>query len=326
MNSFGSVFKVQLFGESHGKTVGVVIDGCPPGIEISEEDFAKDLARRKSGDLGTSVRIESDVPKILSGIFNGFSTGAPIAIIFKNENIQSETYAVFFEHPRPGHADFIAMKKYRGFADLRGGGHFSGRMTLPLTAAGVVAKKIIADIKISAALVEAGGSRDIIKVVQQAIAAGDSIGGIVECRAANVPIGIGEPFFDSLESQISRIIFAIPGVKAIEFGAGFEAAQMKGSEHNDLILNENGETSTNHSGGVNGGVSNGNELFFRVAVKPTPSIALPQETFNMKSKKIETLQIKGRHDACFALRIPPVVEAATAIALADLALPERKNR
>lgn len=326
MNSFGSVFKVQLFGESHGKTVGVVIDGCPPGIEISEEDFAKDLARRKSGDLGTSVRIESDVPKILSGIFNGFSTGAPIAIIFKNENIQSETYAVFFEHPRPGHADFVAMKKYRGFADLRGGGHFSGRMTLPLTAAGVVAKKIIADIKISAALVEAGGSRDIIKAVQQAIAAGDSIGGIVECRAANVPIGIGEPFFDSLESQISRIIFAIPGVKAIEFGAGFEAAQMKGSEHNDLILNENGETSTNHSGGINGGVSNGNELFFRVAVKPTPSIALPQETFNMKSKKIETLQIKGRHDACFALRIPPVVEAATAIALADLALPERKNR
>ncbi|MDR0364118.1 MAG: chorismate synthase [Bacteroidales bacterium] len=320
MNSFGRIFRIHLFGESHGKAIGVVIDGCPPGIEISAECFAQDLFRRKSGASGTTTRIECDIPNIISGVYNDFSTGSPIMLLFRNENTQSETYASFSDLPRPGHVDFVVREKYCGFADLRGSGHFSGRITLPLTAAGVVAKKIIAGITVSAELVEAGGSKNIEDTVQNAVAKGDSIGGVIECKATNLPVGLGEPFFDGLESLISHIVFAIPGIKAIEFGAGFSAASMKGSEHNDFILNEEGKTKTNHAGGINGGISNGNELFFRVAVKPASSILLPQETYNIKSKKIEPLKIEGRHDSCFVLRVPPIIEAATAIALADLSL------
>lgn len=318
MNSFGRIFRIQLFGESHGHSVGVVIDGCPPGIVVTEEMFGTDLARRKTGAAGTSPRTEDDIPEIVSGVYNGHATGAPIAILFQNKNTQANDYDRFRDMPRPGHADFVAMEKYKGFADLRGGGHFSGRLTVALVAAGVIAKQIIDPVEVTATLIEAGGDENIERNIQQAIQLHDSIGGVVACRVRNLPVGLGEPFFDGLESLISHIVFAIPGIKAIAFGSGFEAAKMRGSEHNDLFIDERGTTATNHAGGINGGISNGNELYFEVAVKPPSSIGATQETFHFKSKKTESLTIAGRHDACFAWRVPPIIEAATAIVLADL--------
>jgi len=318
MNSFGKMFRVSLFGESHGACVGVVVDGCPAGIKVDEQLFMSDLSRRKAGKVGTTARNEADIPEIASGVFQGFTTGAPIALLFRNQDINSSDYVQINHIPRPGHADFVASKKYHGFADLRGGGHFSGRLTVVLTAAGVIAKEIIKPAQITAQLLEAGGSADIEKQVEAAAQQKDSIGGLIACHVKGLLVGVGAPFFDGVESVISHAIFAIPGIKAIAFGSGFEAASMKGSEHNDLIINEKGTTKTNHAGGVNGGISNGNEIYFRVAVKPTSSIGLPQQTFNFTTKTMDTLLIEGRHDVCFALRLPPVVEAATAIALADL--------
>ena len=318
MNTFGNIFKVSLFGESHGACAGVVVDGCPTGIKLDEQLFLPDLSRRKSGTAGTTSRNESDIPEIISGVYNGFTTGAPITLLFHHQDINSADYAQTAHIPRPGHADFVALKKYHGFADLRGGGHFSGRLTVALTAAGVIAKEIIKPAHITAHLVEAGGSADIEKQITEATQQKDSIGGVIACHINALPVGTGAPFFDGLESVISHAVFAIPGIKAIAFGAGFEAAAMKGSEHNDVIINEKGTTKTNHAGGINGGISNGNEIYFRVAVKPTPSIGTPQQTFNFTTKTMDTLSLEGRHDVCFALRLPPVVEAATAIALADL--------
>ena len=326
MNSFGKIFKITLFGESHGVCVGVVIDGCPEGIRLDEQTFTHDLSRRKSGVSGTTTRNETDTPEIISGIYNGFTTGAPITLLFHNQDINPTDYTPFNHFPRPGHADFVTLKKYRGFADMRGGGHFSGRLTVALTAAGVIAKEIIKPAQITAELVEVGGSANIEQKVKEATQRKDSLGGLIACRVKELPVGVGAPFFDGLESVISHAVFAIPGIKGIAFGAGFEAASMKGSEHNDMIIDETGTTKTNHAGGINGGISNGNEIYFRVAVKPTPSIALPQRTFNFQSKIIDTLTIEGRHDVCFALRLPPVVEAATAIALADLWLTEGKRK
>ncbi len=319
MNSFGRIFRVTLFGESHGNGVGVTIDGCPPGIAVSAEDFEKDLARRRSGAKGTTPRKEKDKPQIISGIYNGFTTGSPITLLFENANTRSSDYD-FQEKPRPGHADFTAHKKYKGFEDPRGGGHFSGRLTVNLVAAGVIAKKVLENIEIEAVLLEAGGSKDVEKAVDEALKNGDSIGGLVECRVKGLPVGLGEPFFDSVESLISHAVFAIPAVKGIEFGSGFKAAAMKGSEHNDNFIDEKGTTETNYAAGINGGITNGNDIVFRVAVKPTSSISKPQETFNFKTGKREILQVKGRHDACIALRVPPVLEAVTAIVLADLML------
>jgi len=318
MNSFGKIFKVSLFGESHGACVGVVIDGCPAGIKVDEQLFTPDLSRRKAGIAGTTSRNETDIPEIAAGVYQGFTTGAPITLLFRNQNIIPSDYAQTNHIPRPGHADFVALKKYHGFADLRGGGHFSGRLTVALTAAGAIAKEIIKPTQITAQLVEAGGSADIEKQIAETMQQKDSIGGVIACHVKGLPVGVGSPFFDGLESIISHAIFAIPGIKAIAFGSGFEAAAMKGSVHNDVIINEMGTTATNHAGGINGGISNGNEIYFRVAVKPTPSIGLPQYTFNFATKTMDTLSIKGRHDICFALRLPPVVEAATAIALADM--------
>ncbi len=319
MNTFGHIFRIHIFGESHGDNIGVTIDGCPAGISINPEDFKIDLARRKSGAKGTTARKEDDIPLIISGTHNNFTTGSPITILFKNKNTRSSDYN-FKMHPRPGHADFTSNKKFNSYNDDRGGGHFSGRITAGLVAAGVIAKKIIPDIKIKAKLTEAGGQKDIAKAVDKAIKAGDSIGGIIECKISNVPVGLGEPFFNSTESLISHAVFSIPGIKGIEFGSGFDAAKMKGSEHNDLIINKFGKTTTNNAGGINGGITNGNDLFFRVAVKPTSSISLPQETFNFKKNTIDTLIIGGRHDACFALRVPVIIEAVTACVLADLYL------
>ena len=323
MNSFGRIFRISILGESHGPAVGVVIDGCPAGIPLAPADFEYDLGRRKSGAKGTTPRIEEDLPNLLSGLFNGFTTGAPITILFENRNVRSSDYSRMRDMPRPGHADFVSSRKFGGYQDYRGGGHFSGRLTLALVAAGVVAKKLLEGMIIDAHLIEAGGMKDIEKAVEKAIESDDSIGGIIECSVKQVPVGLGEPFFDSLESQLSHIVFAIPAIKGIEFGSGFAASTMKGSEHNDNILDATGKTETNHAGGINGGISNGNELVFKVAVKPTSSTSQVQRTMNMKSGRIEDLEIKGRHDKCIALRVPPVLEAATAIVLADFMLMEQ---
>ena len=318
MNSFGRLFRVSIFGESHGAGVGVVIDGCPAGIPLVEEDFEGDLSRRRSGARGTTPRKEPDLPNILSGVYKQHTTGAPITIMFANTNTRSRDYESLKHSPRPGHADFTASQKYQGYQDPRGGGHFSGRLTLGLTAAGVIAKKIISPITIEAILIEAGGSENIQEAVDRAIENNDSIGGIIQCSASSVPIGLGEPFFDSVEALVSHMMFSIPAIKGIEFGSGFRSASMTGSRHNDRIIDVNGKTATNHAGGINGGITNGNDIVFRLAVKPTPSISIPQETINTKTGRIETLSIEGRHDACIALRVPVVVEAGLAIVLADL--------
>jgi chorismate synthase len=324
MNSFGKFFRISIFGESHGNGLGIVIDGCPAGLPLVFNDFTEDFNRRRSGAPGTTPRKEADLPKILSGVFNDFTTGAPITISFENTNVRSRDYTKLRETPRPGHADFVATKKFGGFEDYRGGGHFSGRLTLGLVAAGVIAKKLIRPVQVNAVLIEAGGSPDIEKAVEKAVEERDSIGGIVECRASNMPVGIGEPFFDSVEAVLGHMIFSIPAIKGIEFGSGFAAARMKGSEHNDKIISVDGKTSTNYAGGINGGISNGNDLLFRVAVKPTSSTHQKQTTINIKSGQLEELEIEGRHDTCIALRVPVVVEAATAIVLADLMLQEQK--
>lgn len=322
MNSFGRFFRVTVYGESHGNSVGVVIDGCPSGLQLSEADLSKDLSRRQSGAKGTTPRKESDLPHFMSGVFNGFTTGAPITIQFENSNTRSSDYLKLREIPRPGHADFVAAKKFGGFEDYRGGGHFSGRLTLALVSAGVIAKKLLKGIDIQANLLEAGGITNIENAIDKAIEDDDSIGGIVECRVDNLPVGLGEPFFDSVESLISHAVFSIPAIKGIEFGSGFNAARMKGSEHNDNIISERGITETNNAGGINGGITNGNPLVFRVAVKPTSSTSKLQNTFNIKSGKVEELKIEGRHDRCIALRVPPVLEGVVAIVIADLMLME----
>lgn len=321
MNSFGHNFRVSLFGESHGPAVGVVIDGVPAGIPLVEEDFVLDLARRKGGSIGTTSRVEEDRPEIVSGLYKGHTTGAPLCIVFRNERAQSEEYAPFAATPRPGHADWVAAKKFGGYNDPRGGGHFSGRLTLPLVAAGVVAKRILGGVRIASRIVEIGGESnperwdDMLTTIE---AEGDSLGGIVECCAEGVAVGTGEPFFDSVESVVAHLLFSIPGVRGVEFGDGFSAARMRGSEHNDPIIATDGTTSRNGAGGVNGGIANGNPITLRVAFKPTSSIARPQQTMNTSTGKMEKLSVGGRHDGCIALRGAVVVEAAVAIALADL--------
>ena len=378
MNTFGDKFRVSIFGTSHGSCIGVTIDGMLPGMPLSEADFSEDLARRKAGALGTTPRIESDEPEIVSGLYEGRTTGAPLTILFKNENTRSQDYESFRKNPRPGHADFTADIKFGGYNDPRGGGAFSGRMTLAIVAAGVVAKKLLHFASIKASLVEIGGLTDPTSwtaALEAAKAEGDSLGGVVECRVDGLPVGLGEPFWDSVESRISHAVFAIPGVRGIEFGDGFAAARMKGSEHNDLFpehhccheddsehtcchsdrsschsersschsersegicddghechCHDDGHEChchddepeeghhcchhhhpqppvTNHAGGINGGITNGNPVVFRVAFKPTASIA--------------KAGIPGRHDTCFALRTPVIVEAMAALVLVDLAL------
>ena len=318
MNQFGTQFRLSIFGESHGSGVGIVIDGCPSGLTLNDTDFEADLARRRSGASGTTPRAEKDQVAIMSGVYKDKTTGAPIALFFENTNTKSSDYSRFKTIPRPGHADFVAMNKWSGNNDDRGGGHFSGRLTLGIVAAGVIAKKIIQPVSIAARLLEVGGNTDIESAIARAIAGNDSIGGIVECCATHLPIGLGEPFFNSIESVISHLAFSIPAVKAIEFGSGFRAAKMTGSTHNDAIVAADGTTATNNAGGINGGISNGNDLVFRIAVKPASSTPAVQNTFNFETNKVEELKVEGRHDLCIALRVPPILEAITAIALADL--------
>jgi len=345
MNTFGRRYRVSIFGESHGEMIGVVLDGVPAGLELSEQDFEHDILRRKSGAKGTTPRIEADQPQIVSGVFEGHTTGAPLTIVFRNTNTHSSDYNLFAAMPRPGHADLTAALKWDDCQDPRGGGHFSGRLTLPVVAAGVVAKKMLADLTmldetpcndVSARIVELGGiglgdvstALDMTdrslpeqwrQAIDQAIKEGDSLGAVVECTVPSIDPGYGEPFWDSVESQLAHAIFAIPGVRGIEFGDGFKAAAMKGSEHNDPI-DETGRPTRNGAGGINGGITNGAPITFRVAFKPTSSIRKAQQTYNFAKQEMDTLEVPGRHDACFALRAPVVVEAMTAIVLADLAL------
>jgi len=319
MNSFGSKFRVSIFGESHGEQIGVVIDGVKPGIAIAQDDFLPDITRRSSGAKGTTARKEPDTPHIVSGIYEGHSTGAPMAILFDNCNTRSGDYEQFKNTPRPGHADLTGESKFH-FNDPRGGGHFSGRLTLPIVAAGVIAKKMLPGINVTARIVSIGGCCEKSKwdeLLNRVKEEGDSIGAVVECSVNNMPQGLGEPFWDSVESLISHAIFSIPGVRGVEFGDGFMAATMKGSQHNDPY-GMDGKPIKNGSGGVNGGISNGMPLVFRVAFKPTSSIAKSQMTLNFKTSEMTTLSVTGRHDSCFALRTPPVVEAMTAIVLANL--------
>ena len=319
MNQFGKIFSVSIFGESHGEGLGVVIDGCPAGMPISVEDFIKDTERRKGGmQKGTTPRQEEDLPIFKSGVFNGKTTGAPLMLLFENKNTRSGDYEKQRAVPRPGHADFVANKKFGGFEDYRGGGHFSGRLTLCLVAIGVVAKKILKNITIEASIISIAGETDLDKGLQKGIDAKDSVGGIVECKVDGLPIGIGEPFFESVESLLSHAVFAIPAVRGIEFGTGFEAANMLGSIHNDAIIEANGKTATNHAGGIVGGITNGNQLNFRVAIKPTSSTPQDQQTLNWETNQVETFAVRGRHDLCIALRVPPVLEAVTAMVLVDL--------
>ncbi|HEX8315407.1 MAG TPA: chorismate synthase [Flavisolibacter sp.] len=325
MNSFGRIFRVSIFGESHGPSVGIVVDGCPAGLPLTEDDFTTDLERRKGGmQKGTTPRKEDDRPIFLSGVFNGKTTGAPLTVIFENKNTRSSDYEKLRAIPRPGHADFVAHQKFGGFEDFRGGGHFSGRLTVCLVAAGVIAKRLSGNLSIEAKISEIGGEQNIEAGLQKAIDAKDSVGGIVTCTVKGLPIGLGEPFFDSVESLLAHAVFSIPAIKGIEFGTGFAAAKMFGSEHNDVIVDASGKTATNHAGGIVGGITNGNELVFRVVVKPTSSTPIEQESWNWETEQVEKFSVKGRHDLCIALRVPPVLEAVTAIVLADLMLNEQK--
>ena len=374
MNTFGRKYRVSIFGESHGELIGVVLDGVPAGLELTPEDFTQDILRRKSGAKGTTPRIEADAPRIVSGVFDGVTTGAPLTIVFENTNIKSGDYSLFAAMPRPGHADLTAALKWDDCQDPRGGGHFSGRLTLPVVASGVVAKKILQDATmldetpfagVNAHIVELGGiprkanglsndgqagaelasespeqknagfqyqesvgslsqmPEEWQEAIDAAIKEGDSLGAVVECTVPEIDPGYGEPFWDSVESEIAHAVFAIPGIRGLEFGDGFAAAAMKGSEHNDPI-GPDGRPTKNGAGGVNGGITNGAPLKFRVAFKPTSSIRKPQQTFNFATGQMDTLEVPGRHDVCFALRAPVVVEAMTAIVLADLVLISNK--
>ena len=327
MNSFGRIFRLSIFGESHGESVGINIDGCPAGLPIAVEDFTQDIERRKGGtQKGTTPRKEDDIPFFKSGVFNNTTTGAPITILFENNNTRSSDYAKQRAVPRPGHADMVARQKFGGFEDYRGGGHFSGRLTVCLVAAGVIAKKLLGtynqNLTVRSTITEIGGEKDAEKGLQRGIDAKDSVGGIVECRVSGLPAGLGEPFFDSAESVLSHAVFAIPAVRGVEFGTGFAAARMFGAEHNDAIEDSTGKTRTNHAGGIVGGLTNGNELVFRIAIKPTSSTPKEQQTLNLETNTVEPFSVKGRHDLCIALRVPVVLEAITACALADLLMLE----
>ncbi len=323
MNSFGRVFRVTIFGESHGPAVGVVIDGCPAGIPVTIDEMVEELSRRRSGRPGTTPRAEQDIPEILSGVFRGFTTGAPVTVITRNRDTRSEDYPDSIVVPRPGHADFTAHVKFGGYTDHRGGGHFSGRLTWGLVVAGVIARKILGDVSINARLIKAAGSDDIEKAVSEAQKDNDTIGGIVECSADGLPAGLGEPFFQSVESVISAIVFSIPAIKGIEFGNGFTASSLRGSVNNDPIVTSGGKTLTNNAGGINGGITNGNQLVFRVAVKPASSTGVEQKSIDLTTGKSTKLTVRGRHDTLIALRVPVILESVTAIALADLTIVNR---
>ena len=322
-NSFGEILRTTIFGASHAEEVGVRIEGVPAGVLLNEALFAQDLERRRPQLRGETPRREEDAP-IIEGVDNeGRTTGECVVIRFKNSNKRSGDYSKFEHHPRPSHADLVQRRKYGEGYDISGGGMASGRMTVALVAAGVVAKQLLRGVAFSTRLKEVAGCEDESRfesIIAEASAAQDSVGGVVECRVTGVPYSLGEPFFDSAESIIAHLLFSVPGVKGVEFGDGFEVARKRGSQNNDCITDAEGKTATNHAGGLVGGITNGNEIVVRAAVKPTPSISCKQQTYNFENGAVEPLIIKGRHDVCITLRAAVVIESAIAIALADLKL------
>ena len=350
-NSLGKLFIITSFGESHGRCVGIIIDGCPAGLPIAEEDIQREVDKRRPGANISTKRVEEDKAEILSGIFNGFTTGAPICLLVWNNDIDSSEYEKMRFLPRPGHADYTAFMKYGGFNDFRGGGRFSGRITAGFVTAGAIAKKLlnIIGIEVLAYTIQIGGikaepkgideirenvyknavrcadlrtAEEMVEAIAKAKEEGDSLGGIIEGMALGVPIGLGEPVFGTLEGDMAKALFAIPAVKGVEFGSGFSAAGKRGSENNDQFTIRNGRivTVTNNAGGILGGISSGMPIVVRVAVKPTSSIAKPQETVDIKQMKSATLVVKGRHDICIVPRAVVVVEAMMAVTLCDFAM------
>jgi len=350
-NSFGKLFKITSFGESHGKCIGIVVDGCPSGLALSQDDIQREVDKRKPGAVGTTKRIEEDKVEIFSGVFNDITTGAPICLLLRNENINSSEYENNILKHRPGHADYTAFMKYGGFNDYRGGGRFSGRITAGFVMAGAIAKKLLDKIgvKVIAYTVEIGGietepkcleeiiknvninslrcadlkaAREMEALVIETRRHGDSVGGVIKGIAINLPVGLGEPVFDTLEGELAKALFAIPAAKGVEFGSGFISARSKGSENNDPFIIKDGRvfTDTNNSGGILGGISNGMPLELRVAIKPTASISIKQQTVDREKMKIVDIGVTGRHDTCIVPRAVVVVEAMMAITLCDLSI------
>lgn len=320
MNSYGKLFRVNIYGESHQEEVGILVDGVKPGIKLDDADFLFDLERRKPKSNSETLRKEIDEVSIRSGVFNGYTTGSPILLSFKNNSTNSIDYDNISYHPRPSHADFVARVKYNNYNDYRGGGRFSGRLTVGLVASGVIAKKMI-PFKISSKIIKVGDLEDLSKLddyLDSIVNQKDSVGGTALLRVENMIIGLGEPFFESLESEISKMMFSIPGVKGIAFGDILDIS--RGSNFNDAIIDKTGKTKTNHNGGINGGISNGNDIVFKVFFRPTASIYQEQDTFNFKTNKVEALSIKGRHDVFILRRALVVLENALSIVLADLYL------
>lgn len=324
-STWSSRIALSIFGQSHGAAIGMTLDGIPAGKLIDLDVLQAFLNRRAPGQNNWSTpRREADKPEFLSGIVNGNTCGAPITAIIRNQNTRSGDYAELADIPRPGHADFTAQIKYGGFQDVAGGGHFSGRLTAALCIAGGICLQILAkyEITIEAQIVSIGGITDpqrMMEEIERAKQDNDSVGGVIACTANNLPLGLGDPIFDGMENRIARLVFGIPAVKGIEFGAGFAAADMRGSEHNDPYYWDNGtiKTRTNNHGGILGGITSGMPLTFRVAIKPTPSIGKPQESVRFSAEESATLKIKGRHDPCIVPRAVPCIEAAAAIAIYD---------
>ena len=351
-NSIGKIFTITSFGESHGNCVGIIIDGCPAGLPVTAEDIQREVDKRRPGTwVLATTRVEADKVEILSGIFNGRTTGAPVCLLIWNKDVDSSEYEKVRFLPRPGHADYTAFIKYGGFNDFRGGGRFSGRITATFVMAGAVAKKLLSliGIEVLAHTVAIGGikaesqafneikgnveknpvrcadlraAEEMAGIIERAKEEGDSVGGLIEGIALNVPVGLGEPVFDTLEGDLAKALFAIPAVKGVEFGSGFRAAERRGSENNDPFTIRNGKivTATNNAGGILGGISNGMPIVVKVAIKPTPSIAKSQETVNLKDMESASLVVKGRHDACIVPRAVPVVESMVAVILCDFAM------
>ncbi len=320
MNSFGRMLRIQVFGESHGSELGVILDGVPPGIKIDKQELQNFLQRRRPNKQGTTPRKEADIADFKSGIIDDFTSGAPILITFANANVRSANYQQMHDIPRPNHTDLVARQKYFGYNEIRGGGHFSGRLTLGLVAAGFIAKQIIPEVDIKAEIYEVGGQKNYEEILLKAISNKDSLGGEIHCRVTKVPLGLGDPFFNSFESQLAHAIFSIPGVKGLSFGLGKSPAKSFGSDYNDSIINSSGKTKSNNSGGLVGGLTNGNDIEFSVIIKPTSSIGKQQESYSFSQDKPVKFNIPGRHDVCFALRVPVIIEAVTALVMADFYL------
>jgi chorismate synthase len=317
MNSYGHLFKITLYGESHQDAIGAVLDGLPPGTKIDEELIKADLEKRKPKAIGTTPRKEDDVFRITSGVFNGYATGSPIHIMIENKNVISKDYQHLKTHPRPGHADFVSQVKYKGFQDYRGGGRFSGRLTAALVAAGSIAKMAM-PFKIKHELIQVGSLKDMSQLddyLLEVIEKGESVGGIIKLTVSDMIVGMGEPFFNKLDSELAQLLFSIPAVKGVEFGLGFNGVEFFGSQFNDVLLDNKGATKTNNSGGMTGGISNGNDLTINVFVKPTSSIQKKQDTLNLETNHVEPLEINGRHDVAIVRRVGIVLENVVAIGL-----------